>query len=220
MGQILLVRHGQASWDAEDYDVLSETGWKQARVLGHSLADRGITVDTVVRGRMRRHRETAEGLLEGLSLERDIEVDDGWDEFDHLAVLARVPAPFEGQEPSPEEFHRWFLEATARWTDGQHDEEYAETWTAFTGRVGAALDRAAARDGATVVVTSGGPIAWSAATLLADRSDVRTSLWHRLNAVCLNTGVTRLVTGRRGLTLVTLNEHPHLDPRPELLTYR
>src|ERR1700760_942023 len=108
MGQILLVRHGQASLDAEDYDVLSETGWEQSRVLGDSLASRGIRLDAVVRGQMRRHRETAEGLLDGLGVAREVDVDEGWDEFDHLAVLARVPAPFEGQEPSPEEFHRWF----------------------------------------------------------------------------------------------------------------
>ena len=50
MGQLLLVRHGQASWDAEDYDVLSERGWEQARLLGRSLAQRGFRPDVVLRG--------------------------------------------------------------------------------------------------------------------------------------------------------------------------
>jgi len=45
-------------------------------------------------------------------------------------------------------------------------------------------------------------------------------LWRRLNPVCVNSGVTKLVTGRRGLTLVSFNEHTHLDPKPDLLTYR
>jgi broad specificity phosphatase PhoE len=61
MGVVLLVRHGQASFGTDDYDVLSETGWEQARLLGAWLAGRGVTPDVVVRGGMRRHRETAEG---------------------------------------------------------------------------------------------------------------------------------------------------------------
>jgi hypothetical protein len=46
------------------------------------------------------------------------------------------------------------------------------------------------------------------------------ALWSRLNVVCVNTGVTKVVTGRRGATLVSFNEHTHLEGEPELLTYR
>ena len=42
MGQLLLVRHGQASFGAEDYDVLSETGWEQGRRLGAHLVRAGV----------------------------------------------------------------------------------------------------------------------------------------------------------------------------------
>ena len=65
MGVVLLVRHGQASFGADDYDVLSETGWEQARLLGAWLAARGVAPDVVVRGGMRRHRETARGAGDG-----------------------------------------------------------------------------------------------------------------------------------------------------------
>ena len=135
MGQILLVRHGQASWDAEDYDVLSETGWEQSRVLGRSLVARGISVDAVVRGAMRRHRETAEACLSELGFAGEAEVDQGWDEFDHLSVLATLPAPFEGRAPSKEEFQAWFEEATHRWTGGEHDADYGESFASFGERV-------------------------------------------------------------------------------------
>jgi broad specificity phosphatase PhoE len=220
MSRVLLVRHGQASWDADDYDVLSETGWEQSRALGDSLVARGIKIDAIVRGGMRRHRETAEAVLEEVPLRGDVEVDPGWDEFDHLSVLATLPAPWEGPAPSKEEFQAWFEEATHRWTGGEHDPDYGETFGSFSGRVGAALRRTAEREGTTLVVTSGGPIAWAAASLLSDDISVRTALWHRLNPVCVNSSVTRVVSGRRGLTLVTLNEHSHLDPTPDLLTYR
>ncbi len=224
MGQVLLVRHGQASWGADDYDVLSETGWEQSRLLGTALAERGIVPTLVVHGTMRRHRETAEaaGLADGAT------VDPGWDEFDHLGMLGAVPAPHEGRQPTRAEFQAWFEEATDRWTGGEHDAEYAEPFGAFGDRVGDTLRRTAdaadrsAAGGTAVVFTSGGPTSWAAATLLGADLDPpgRVRLWRRLNPVCVNSGVTRVVSGRRGLTLVSFNEHAHLDPKPDLLTYR
>ena len=224
MGQLLLVRHGQASWDAEDYDVLSERGWEQARLLGRSLAQRGVRPDVVLRGGMRRHRETTEAVLEGLAAAGevpDVEVDEGWDEFDHVAMLAALPAPFEGRRPTKAEWQAWFEEATDRWTDGDHDGEYAESFAAFTGRVDTALRRTAERAGTVLVVSSGGPIAWASAALLSgdDRAQAG-RLWRRLNPVCVNSGVTKVVAGRRGTTLVSFNDHGHLDGVPDVLTYR
>ena len=225
MGRLLLVRHGQASWDAEDYDVLSPTGWEQGRLLGAALASRGTAPTGVVRGGLRRHRETAEALLEGgSSWDLDaVEVDPGWDEFDHVAMLAAHPAPFEGRPDSPAQFQAWFEEATDRWTAGHHDEDYAESFAQFTARVGAAVRRTAERvgSGTVLVVTSGGPVAAVAAALLSGGDvDVAAALWLRLNPVCVNSGVTRLVTGRRGLTLVSFNDHSHLDGVDGVLTYR
>ena len=65
-----------------------------------------------------------------------------------------------------------------------------------------------------VVFTSGGPISWAAAQLLAAGAEQ----WGRLNPVQVNTGFSRLVTGSRGVTLVSLNEQAHLTS--ETLTYR
>ena len=62
---LLLVRHGQASYGAADYDQLSERGWEQSRRLGHWLARGGHRFTTVVVGGMRRHRQTAEAVAEG-----------------------------------------------------------------------------------------------------------------------------------------------------------
>jgi broad specificity phosphatase PhoE len=222
VGQLLLVRHGQASWDSADYDVLSETGWEQSRLLGRSLTARGIRPDVVVTGGMRRHRETAEGCLGELGPGAvEPVVDPGWDEFDHVSMLAKLAAPFEGRKPTKAEFQEWFESATERWTRGEYDEEYDEPFTDFTARVGEALRRTteAVGSGTGIVFSSGGPISWATASLLAD-DEVAARLWHRLNPVCVNSGVTRLVTGRRGTTLVSFNDHAHLDGVPGVLTYR
>jgi len=218
MGQVLLVRHGQASWDGEDYDVLSETGHRQGELLGRALAVRGIKPDVVVSGGMRRHRETVENVVDGAGLGSvGVDVDPGWDEYDHVSMLAQVPTQFVGEKPTPAEFQTWMEQATDRWIRGEHAEDYHEPFAAFTGRVETALQRAVGGShGTTLVVTSGGPISWVTAALLGGGA----ALWSRLNVVCVNTGVTKLVTGRRGVTMVAFNEHTHLEGEAGLLTYR
>ena len=218
MSQVLLVRHGQASWGADDYDVLSERGVEQSAVLGAALAARGIRPSVLVAGAMKRHHQTAAAAVAAAGWDVEVTTDEGWNEFDHLQVLSRHPAP-EGVDvmSSPGVFQRWFVGATTRWTAGEHDADYTESFAAFTARVEAAVARAAEavpRGGTAVVVTSGGPMGWAAASALAGDA----GLWLRLNQVTVNTGVTKLVTGRRGLTLLTVNEHSHLPP--DAVTYR
>ena len=222
MSRILLVRHGQASFGAADYDNLSEVGHEQSRVLGTALAARGVTPDLVVTGEMRRHDQTAAGVLSGAGWTSEVAVDPGWNEFDHLQVLAvhDQPSTVEG-ESEKAAFQRWFEEATLRWTSGEHETAYDESFAAFASRVSASFERLVAdlpRSGTAVVLTSGGPIAWATAALLADDPRTRTDLWLRLNPVSVNTGVSTVVRGRRGTTLVAFNAHDHLSP--DHLTYR
>jgi broad specificity phosphatase PhoE len=218
VSQVLLVRHGQASWGADDYDVLSGRGVEQSAALGAALAARGVEPTVLVAGAMRRHHQTATAALEAAGWKPEVVTDEGWNEFDHLQVLSRHPAP-EGVDvmSSPGLFQSWFAEATGRWTGGAHDADYTESFASFTDRVEGALARAAASvaDGGTAVVfTSGGPMGWAAASAL----DGDAALWLRLNAVTVNTGVTKLVSGSRGITLLTVNEHSHLAP--DAVTYR
>ena len=50
MGVILLVRHGQASFGSDNYDVLSPLGQRQARRLGQALKGRGVQPSLIVSG--------------------------------------------------------------------------------------------------------------------------------------------------------------------------
>jgi hypothetical protein len=65
-----------------------------------------------------------------------------------------------------------------------------------------------------VVSTSGGPLAWVAASLV----EGGVAAWKRLNRVIVNASVTKVVVGTRGTSLVSFNEHTHLEP--DLVTYR
>lgn len=212
MGQLLLVRHGQASWGAADYDVLSATGEEQAAVLGKRWSQ--LDPVRVVHGTMQRQRRTAEIMAQIAGWPAELQVDARWDEMDHPAILAAHPRSFSG-EPDRRQFQEWFEAATRRWTDGEYDDEYDESFPAFTTRVIQALADLP-REGTVVVVTSGGPISWVTSDLL----EADTPTYARLAPVVVNTSVTRVVAGRRGLSLVSFNEHGHLDDRPDLLTYR
>ena len=68
-----------------------------------------------------------------------------------------------------------------------------------------------------LVFTSGGPISGVTAQLLG--IDGRGFL--RLNRVVANCSLTKIGTGRSGLSLVTFNEHSHFEGSArKMLTYR
>jgi len=225
MAAIYLVRHGQASFRSREYDKLSPLGVRQSRVLGEALKRRIPKPDRVIRGSMARHRDTAAECLAALGVDVSPEVDDRWNEFDHREVLVAHRPAYRShalmgldlaRTGNPgQAFQRIFEAALQRWIGA--DSGYGETWLGFSGRVCTALDDLASsvESSQTVLVfTSGGPISAVAAKLLGTGSDV----WLTLNRVAVNTGVTTVVHGRRGASLVSFNEHWHLDS--ELLTYR
>lgn len=224
MGQLLLVRHGQASFGAADYDALSPLGFDQAELLGRALRERGVVADLVVHGTMRRHRETATTCAQaaGWSSSTPL-VDPGWDEFDFLSVLAMHPHEY-GPEPTKAEFQLLFEAATGAWMAGV-DRPYEETFAAFADRVRGALARTVelAEAGTVAVFTSGGPIGLAVAEVLADpdRRDAQLpGLWGRLNRMAVNAALTRLITGSRGINVLTYNDQSHLDGTAGAVTYR
>lgn len=220
MSVLLLVRHGQASWGQADYDRLSARGEEQSRVLGAALAARGVRPDVLVRGGMRRHRQTALAAVEGAGWDADVVEDAGWDEFDHLATLSGAQVFEEVPEESHEDRVTRVERSIERWASGQHDEEYHESFPVFQGRVDAALRRVLDGLGprqTAVVFTSGGPVSWVAATL----ADGGPPVWARLSKVAVNSSVTKVLVGRRGTSLVSFNDHSHLEAAgPDLITYR
>ena len=126
-----------------------------------------------------------------------------------LADLARKGNPRHA-------FQEMFTEATQRWIDG--GDGYTESFHDFCERSDAAVRRTAERLGkgeTALVFTSGGPISVVVSRLLSGGD----ALWAKLNPVTINTAITKVVSGRSGLTMVSYNEHGHLDGT-DLLSYR
>lgn len=230
MGAIYVIRHGQASFGVGDYDKLSSTGFEQARVLGESLRARIPSVDAVVCGGMRRHRETAETCLAAMGLPKHYDVDAGWNEFDHEELVEREEPRYANKLTMKLElaatlnprkaFQQVFERAMARWTGGEHDAEYREPWPQFRTRVDSALQQLVERLGPSktaLVFSSGGPIG----TLVADNLGAPDAQVPVLMARIVNASVTKIVYGKRGCHVLSVNEHGHFEGGGgKLITYR
>ncbi|HVL75029.1 MAG TPA: histidine phosphatase family protein [Noviherbaspirillum sp.] len=232
MGQIYLIRHGQASFGSADYDALSALGEEQARLLGRWFAHAGQRFSCVLSGDLKRQRQTAALCMETL-YGSDVpvcEVDGGFNEYDHHEVLVRQRPEF----ADPNEVRRFlaasanpraafqdvFAAAMSRWMSGRHNAEYGETWPQFSARCVAAVERLFERGrGQTIAVfTSGGTISAICQRVLG-MSDAHTA---RLSWGLVNSGVTRLLYQPGQLSLSYLNSYAHLEwqGRADALTWR
>ena len=212
MSALILVRHGQASFGTDDYDRLSPLGVQQSRIAGISLASAGIDPGAVVTGSLRRQHETAAAMVDAAEWGREVRVDPAWDEFDVMDFLQHA----EGPGTDSRAFQAVLDDGMRRWADGMVLNERGERFPDFVARVGAALQRLADEptQGPTVVTSSAGVISWVVTSLLGGGVEQ----WIRLNRVCVNAAVTRVVSGRSGVSVVSFNEHGHFEPAE--VTYR
>lgn len=219
MAELVLVRHGQASFGADDYDRLSELGWQQSRWLGEYFRERSASFDLVLRGSLRRHAETLQGIAEGMGVALEGGEDARLDEYDSHALLN---AHLKGQ-PMPQSadrraHFRILREAMYAWTDGTLAGHPHEPFAEFRGRVLAALGvLRAGRAKRGLVVSSGGPIS----TILAEVLGMPQRGVVDLNLQTRNTGISELQVGANRIHCVSFNNVPHLD-RPDragALTY-
>jgi broad specificity phosphatase PhoE len=228
MANLYLVRHGQASFGADNYDALSDIGWEQCRHLGVWWREHGRLPANVLSGPMVRHQQSAEAFYEGFLLAHEVTILDGLAEFDHenvltvyrpefvdkmtmMQALARYPHPLKA-------FYQLFTEAVNRWHDGRFDAEYSESWPAFKHRVHKAFDQLRLEGKDALVFTSGGVISVIVQQILAlsDASCLS------ITATIHNSSVTRILYRPNETSLHSLNNTAHLDVLNDaaLLTYR
>ncbi len=224
MGQIYLVRHGQASFGSANYDRLSDLGVQQARLLGEWYAEKRQGFSRVLTGGMNRHRQTAVACLgalpRNLRKEGDWETDAGFAEYDHEEIFTRYRPELsdpeflmrflsESEQPH-QAFQQLFQAATARWMAGENDSDYTETWPDFQARCIAALQRVLMSPGSAqsvIIFTSGGTIS----TLCQHVLGMPDSKVLELNWTLANAGVTKLLYSGDRVSLSYLNNFAHLE---------
>lgn len=227
MPVIHLIRHAQASFGSEAYDVLSELGHRQAALLDGALERRGVRADRVVCGTHRRQIDTA--LACTAAAPGKPQIDSRWDEYDSAAVLTThgESPPDSGERTdlgaapgiSSREFQDLLDRALEGWIEAGENSPCDQSWPAFQSRALAALDAVASDLGSgerALVFTSGGVIAAVCAALIGAPG----STFIALNRVSVNSGVTKLLSGGGGVRLMTFNDHSHLERERELTTFR
>jgi broad specificity phosphatase PhoE len=221
------VRHAQASFGAADYDLLSERGHAQCDALASDLVQRKLSVELVVSGSLVRQRVSAERVAARLHC--SVSLDPRWNEYDTDDVLAHHSITFARPDHPPgsdqaavttSEFQNLLDPALLAWIRAGDASPTTESWPAFSTRASAGLADVASglASGATALVfTSGGPLAALCTSLFS----LPEAAFVAFNRVLVNTGITKVVYGRSGTTLVSFNEHAHLErDGSELVTYR
>jgi broad specificity phosphatase PhoE len=239
MSSLFLIRHGQASFHADDYDQLSEVGRTQARLLGEYWARRGLVFDEVYTGPRWRQRETA--LLacaayrgQGACWPEAVQLPE-YDEYDLDGLIKGLAPKLAQEDPAFAElvaryqqsgdpqarvrnFQKAFERLTGHWIEMTHPCLGLESWPTFRARVQRGLRHIQEQAGhgrRVALFTSGGFI--GAAVQFALAAPDRTAL--EVNWRVRNGSLTEFVFTRDRLTLDSFNAIPHLES-PDLWTYR
>lgn len=214
MGTLYLVRHGQASFGADDYDQLSDLGRKQSVRLGEYFRAKGLSFDAVLTGTLRRHAQTWAGICEGMAPTPTPQALPwpGLNEYDSEAVIGAIH-PHKLEKPnSPEMYRHHFRllrDGLTQWMAGVISPRGMPSYTDFVAGVTSALDhvRAQHHGGRVLIVSSGGPISTAVGQVLGTSPETTIELNLRIR----NASVTEFAFTPKRHMLVTYNTLAHLD---------
>ncbi len=212
MGSLYLVRHGQASFGAADYDQLSPRGAEQCRRLGAYWREHGQPFDAVFTGTLRRHAQSLDGIREGLGQALPALALPGLNEYDSEAVVRAIHpeplAPPHDAEAVKQHF-RLLRQGLLAWMRGDTAPQGMPAFADFSAGVADALQRvlAVGVGRQVLIVSSGGPISTAVAQVLAAPPETLVELNLRLR----NSALTEFVFNPKRHHLVSFNTLPHLD---------
>jgi broad specificity phosphatase PhoE len=180
MATIYLIRHGQASFGADDYDKLSDLGCRQAQVLGQHLRDTGVVFDAVYSGDLLRQRETAQLAVSSLPGEVTHTIDPRFNEIQNdeqvrylmPQVVKRNPAIQQLVDrgfSSSKDYQKVIDAVFNYWVSPECDEPRIQSWSDYSdGARQALLDVMQTQGGGKTVgiFTSGGTMATIVAQVL------------------------------------------------------
>ncbi len=236
MSELYFIRHGQASFGSDNYDLLSPKGVLQARILGQHLAGLGVKFDALYSGHMDRQKQTARQVMMAYAEKKiflpDPVNDKAWDEVDSKLIWDAQVGMMVKEEPGlldelnrdrhdKKAFQKVFSRVMDRWVSGDFDAPGLVTWKGYQNRVVQGLNRLVQTGGPSrriAVFSSGGPISTVVqAALGLSNAKALEILWQVMNA-----SVTRLKYEGRHMSLSGFNDITHLELKGDrtLITYR
>ena len=222
MAELYLVRHGQASFGADNYDQLSLLGQQQGQLLGEYFAERNIVFDHVLLGTMKRHRQTVEAIFQGSNEVASLKEHRGLNEYDFGALFdglgdehheLRLQA-----KTGKKDFYKALRQVLLLWMEDRIAGPIPETWSQFQQRVADAKNYIQGLKGQRILaVSSGGVMAATAQQTLGAPKETVISL----NLQIHNCSFCRYFFNAGSFHLASFNSIPHFDTadRSNFITY-
>ena len=233
MSLLILVRHGQASFLTDNYDRLSPLGEKQIQILGEYWCDRGLVLDSIYSGALKRQVDSAE-IVRKVYIEKGLPCPEkiilpGLNEYqaeeflyNHLDDLREIDPTLEEQYQTFKEatgdkdrfrtYQKMFETAMRHWIQGEFHMDKVESWNEFVSRVEQAIRQMTTDSGSgkhIAAFTSGGTI--GVAMQYALSTVPETTL--ELSWMVRNAALSSFLFTKGRFTLSSFNETPHLNKR-------
>ena len=221
MASIILIRHGQASFGAANYDQLSGLGRRQAQLLNNYFSDCGITLDAIYCGTLARQRQTAEIATKNQLAETPFHIDPRFNEirndeqFEFLLpeLIQRNPsvAKLVDKAKSDSKSYQKVLEQVFQlWVSSKDDDSVIQSWQHYSDQVEEAMKDLIKREGSGKNIglfTSGGTIA----TIVSQVLGLDGSFAYRFYEPVINASMTRLLYNQEKVSLSSFNDHSFLE---------
>ena len=235
MADLLIIRHGQASFGADNYDQLSTLGQRQADLTGEFLSQSGVHFSAAFSGDLSRQRETGERILAQLEDAPSLVIDPRLNEVqtdEQIAVMTpllceqdpRFATLIADMNKDSKSFQKIIETVFNYWVSPNCQVVGIQSWQDYSAGVVSAFEaaRASAESGSTsAIFTSGGTIA----TLVGHVLGLSADRVYEFYEPVFNCSITRLIFNSRKCSLSTFNDVSHLQlmgaQRGErLVTYR
>ncbi|MEZ5572029.1 MAG: histidine phosphatase family protein [Halioglobus sp.] len=235
MATIYLIRHGQASFGADNYDKLSPLGCRQAQVTGEYFRDIGITFDAVYSGDLSRQRETARLVIASQPGEVPHYIDPRFNEIQNdeqlkclmPQVIERNPtvkALVDKGLSSSKDYQKVIDAVFNYWVSPECNDPRIQSWADYSNGARDALANVMQAQGAGKTVgifTSGGTLA----TLVAQVLGLDGEQTYQFYEPVFNCSVTQLFYSRSKISLSYFNDCSFLQVMgrlqgEDLLSYR
>lgn len=235
MASIYLIRHGQASFGAENYDELSPLGRRQATLTGEFLQRTGVRFDAAYSGTLERQKDTGQLALASQenppSLIQDARLDEvrNDEHLEHLLPLILEKRPdikaiAEQGLDSSKRFQKVIEAVFNYWVSPECDVAQIQSWEEYSTGVHSMLKDIIATQGGgktVAVFTSGGTIATFVAAVLG----LPGSGTYQFYEPIFNCSITQLFYNADKVSLSFFNDASFLrqlsaEHEEKLVTYR
>ncbi len=235
MATIYLIRHGQASFGAENYDQLSPLGGRQADATGEYLGRLGIELDAAYSGNLSRQLETCERALASQNGDTAHSIDPRFNEINNdEQVKALAPVIAEQDEDfaallsrglsSSKDYQKVIRGVFNHWVSNDCSEHGIQSWEDYSGNAQQALRDVMRNEGAGKTVgifTSGGTIA----TLVGHVLGLPGGKVYDFYEPIFNCSITQLFYSGDNVSLSYFNDRSFLqllskEKGENLITYR